>query len=215
MLNVKICGITDPESLGAAAENGAAMVGFVFHHRSPRFLSTDHAAALSLMAPLGLRRVGLFVDPSDDAIGPILDAGVMLDMIQLHGNETPERTAALKARYGLPVIKAVGISDASDVAGVAAYEEAADWLLLDAKAPPGEALKGGRGVAFDWSLLAGFTSSRPWLLAGGLNSGNVGEALGLLQPDGIDISSGVEDSPGHKSPRMIREFMDGVRRARA
>lgn len=205
MTPVKICGITTRAALDAAAAGGAAFAGFVFYPPSPRALTVERAAPLAAATPPGLRRVGLFVDP-DDALLDAVRAGVGLDMIQLHGTETPARTAAVAARCGLPVIKALRVAAAADVAQARLYGDAADWLLFDA-APAGAALPGGTGRTFDWALLDGFSSRRPWMLSGGLNAANIGAALARLHPDAVDISSGAEDAPGQKNPEKIMEFL--------
>ncbi|MBE3639196.1 phosphoribosylanthranilate isomerase [Mangrovicoccus algicola] len=212
MTGVKICGLTAPGQVEAAARAGAAYVGFVFFARSPRNLAADHAAGLALQVPAGICKVALTVD-ADDAMLEALLAAVPLDMLQLHGRESPERVAQVRARFGLPVMKALGIASAEDVAGVARYEDAADMLLLDAKAPAGAALPGGNGLAFDWRLLAGKRFSRPWMLAGGLTPETVARAVTLTGAPNVDVSSGVESAPGVKDARKVADFVAAARTA--
>ena len=206
MAQVKICGITRPADLSAVAEAGARYAGFVFFPRSPRNLSVGDAAALAAEAPSGVARVGLFVSPDDAALDAVLDR-VPLDIIQLHGSETPARVAEVKARTGLPVMKAVGISVPSDLDALWDYGLVADLLLVDAKAPPDAALPGGNGLSFDWRLLAGRRLLKPWMLAGGLTPANVAEAVRLTGASVVDVSSGVEAAPGQKDPALIRDFV--------
>lgn len=206
MTEVKICGITRPADLSAVAEAGARYAGFVFFPRSPRNLSVGDAAALAAEAPPGVARVGLFVSPEDAALDAVLDR-VPLDIIQLHGSETPARVAEVKARTGLPVMKAVGISVPSDLDALWDYGLVADLLLVDAKAPPDAALPGGNGLSFDWRLLAGRRLLKPWMLAGGLTPANVAEAVRLTGASVVDVSSGVEAAPGQKDPALIRDFV--------
>ena len=206
MAQVKICGITRPADLSAVAEAGARYAGFVFFPRSPRNLSVGDAAALAAEAPPGVARVGLFVSPEDAALDAVLDR-VPLDIIQLHGSETPARVAEVKARTGLPVMKAVGISVPSDLDALWDYGLVADLLLVDAKAPPDAALPGGNGLSFDWRLLAGRRLLKPWMLAGGLTPANVAEAVRLTGASVVDVSSGVEAAPGQKDPALIRDFV--------
>lgn len=206
MAQVKICGITQPADLSAVAEAGARYAGFVFFPRSPRNLSVGDAAALAAEAPPGVARVGLFVSPDDAALDAVLDR-VPLDIIQLHGSETPARVAEVKARTGLPVMKAVGISVPSDLDALWDYGLVADLLLVDAKAPPDAALPGGNGLSFDWRLLAGRRLLKPWMLAGGLTPANVAEAVRLTGASVVDVSSGVEAAPGQKDPALIRDFV--------
>lgn len=206
MAQVKICGITRPADLSAVAEAGARYAGFVFFPKSPRNLSVGDAAALAAEAPPGVARVGLFVSPEDAALDAVLDR-VPLDIIQLHGSETPARVAEVKARTGLPVMKAVGISVPSDLDALWDYGLVADLLLVDAKAPPDAALPGGNGLSFDWRLLAGRRLLKPWMLAGGLTPANVAEAVRLTGASVVDVSSGVEAAPGQKDPALIRDFV--------
>jgi len=204
---VKICGINDPTAMAAAAEAGADLVGFVFFPASPRAVTPSLAASIATPGPL---KVGLFVDPTDDAIAEVL-AALPLDLIQLHGEETPTRCAAVRARFGLPVMKALGIAGPSDLARLADYAPAVDRFLLDAKAPPGATRPGGNAAPFDWSLTAGVSVPRPWLLAGGLTPGNVAEAIAVSGAPGVDVSSGVEKARGVKDAARIAAFMRAAR----
>lgn len=203
---VKICGLTDAEGMAAAVDAGARYVGLVFFAKSPRHVTVPQAAALAAQVPLGIAKVGLFVDPDDDLLARVL-RDVPLDMIQLHGNETPARVTELRAMTGLPVIKAVGIADAGDLASLWDYGLVADMLLIDAKPPRDAELPGGNGLAFDWRLLVGRQMLKPWLLAGGLTPDNVHEALRLTRAPGVDVSSGVESAPGQKDPALIHRFV--------
>lgn len=204
MIPVKICGLRTPESVSAAVKCGAAFLGFVFYPPSPRFVTPEQALPLIADVPGHVRTVGLFVDPSDEELERTLTA-VRLDMIQLHGQETPERLCALRALSGKPVIKALRVGVASDLEAARRFETAADWLLFDSR-PADAALPGGTGQSFDWRILEGFVSPRPWMLSGGLNAGNIRDALSALRPDAVDLSSGVERAPGQKDPALIEEF---------
>jgi phosphoribosylanthranilate isomerase len=206
MAQVKICGLREPRHVQAAADAGARYLGFVFFPRSPRHVTVDDAAQLVADVPLGIARVGLFVDPDDTLLTQTLDR-VPLDVIQLHGRESPERVAAVKALTGLPVMKAVGISGPDDLPALTDYGLVADMLLVDAKAPKDAQLPGGNGLAFDWRLLVGRKWLRPWLLAGGLTPQNVAEAIRLTGARGVDVSSGVETAPGQKDSDLIRAFV--------
>ncbi len=203
---VKICGLTEAAHVDAAARAGAAYMGFVFFPRSPRHLTLPQAAALALRVPVGVARVGLVVDADDATLEAILRE-VPLDMLQLHGHESPARVAELRARFGLPVMKAVGVADAADLAAIADHAGVADQILIDAKPPKGTALPGGNGLAFDWRLIAGRAWQRPWMLAGGLTPQNVAEAVRLTGARQVDVSSGVESAPGIKDPAAIAAFI--------
>ncbi|QIR84859.1 phosphoribosylanthranilate isomerase [Paracoccus sp. AK26] len=206
MSQVKICGLHRPEHISAAAEAGARYVGLVFFPKSPRAVSVDEAAMLAPLVPVGVARVGLFVDPDDALLDEVL-ARVPLDVIQLHGSESPDRVAAVKALTGLPVMKAVGLSDASDLPALTDYGLVADMLLVDAKPPRDADLPGGNGLSFDWRLLVGRKWLRPWMLAGGLTAQNVAEAIRLTGAPAVDVSSGVEAEPGLKDEGLIRAFI--------
>ncbi len=210
-VNVKICGLKTAESLDAAIDNGADLVGFNFFERTPRFVGIDNAASLCEQAAGRVTRVGLLVNAGDDEIAGILGK-VSLDVLQLHGGETPERAGEVKARFGLPVMKACAISGPDDIAAARAYEEVVDWLLFDAKPPKDAERPGGNALAFDWELLAGESWSCPWLLAGGLDAGNVAEAIRISGAPGVDVSSGIEDAPGEKSLLKIAEFLKAAKR---
>ncbi len=203
----KICGLSSEAALAAAVEGGAAYVGFVFYPPSPRAVSPARAAALCAAVPAGVRRVGMFADADDAAIRAVLDAAP-LDILQLHGSESPGRVAEIKARFGRSVMKAISIADPDDVRAAAPYEAVADLLLFDAKPPrrPG-ALPGGNGLAFDWQLIAGQSWRLPWLLSGGLTAALLSEAVRITGAAAVDVSSGVERSPGDKDPAKIREFL--------
>jgi phosphoribosylanthranilate isomerase len=205
----KVCGLTTEAQVEAAAQAGAGYVGLVFFPRSPRAVTAEWARDLALATPVGVAKVGLFVDASDEAIDAVLER-VPLDMIQLHGAESPERVAEVRARWGLPVMKAVGIAGAADLERARAYEGVADQLLLDAKAPAGAVLPGGNGVAFDWGLLSGFQARVPWMLAGGLTPFNVAEAVRVSGARQVDVSSGVESAPGIKDPGLVRAFAQAL-----
>ena len=204
-IRVKICGLTRPEDVTAVADAGAAYAGFVFFPRSPRHVEVDRARALAVAAPPGLAKVALVVD-ADDALLDAITAQVPLDMLQLHGTESPERVAALRARYGLPVMKAVGVADESDLPALLDYGRVADQLLVDAKPPQDAALPGGNGLSFDWRLIAGRRWPVPWMLAGGLTAENAAEALRRTGARQLDVSSGVESARGVKDAALIRAF---------
>ena len=203
---VKICGLTTPEGVATAVGAGARYLGFVFFAKSPRHVTPGQAAALAAEVPLGIAKVGLFVNPDDALLGEVL-AQVPLDMIQLHGAESPARVTEVRALTGLPVIKAVGVAEPADLDALWDYGLVADMLLIDAKPPKGADLPGGNGLAFDWRLLAGRQILKPWLLAGGLTPENVAQALRLTRAPGVDVSSGVESAPGVKDPDRIRDFI--------
>ncbi|MEL6234215.1 MAG: phosphoribosylanthranilate isomerase [Pseudomonadota bacterium] len=208
-VRTKVCGLTDPHSLSTAIAAGAAYVGFVFFPRSPRNLDIDAAAALACSVPPGIAKVGLFVDPTPEALQGVL-ARVPLDIIQLHGRETPETVAATRAQTGLPVMKAIGIAEAEDVARIAPYEAVADQILIDAKPPKTASRPGGNGLAFDWRLIAGRRWTKPWMLAGGLTPENVEEAVRRTGARQVDVSTGVETAPGQKDEAAIRAFLAAV-----
>ena len=206
---VKICGINSFEAADAAAEAGADFAGLQFHKRSPRNVVPEQARALAGRLRGRVKLVAVLTDASDTEIGMAMEAAVP-DFFQLHGSETPARVGEIRSRFGVPVIKVFPVAEAGDLAGVADHD--AELLLFDAKPPTGAAFPGGHGTAFDWQLLRGRSFRQPWLLAGGLNAGNVARALAASGAAGVDVSSGVETSPGVKSAAMIREF---VRQARA
>lgn len=206
MAQVKICGLRRPEHIEAAADAGARYVGLVFFPKSPRAVSADEAAALALHVPVGMARVGLFVDPDDAMLDAVLGK-VPLDIIQLHGSESPDRVAQVKGLTGLPVMKSVGLSGPADLPALTDYGLVADMLLVDAKPPQDAVLPGGNGLSFDWRLLVGRKWLRPWMLAGGLTPQNVAEAIRLTGAPAVDVSSGVETEPGVKDEGLIRAFV--------
>ena len=205
-IRVKICGLRTVEDVAAVAQAGAAYAGFVFFPKSPRHLTLATARELAIAAPVGLAKVALVVDADDAALDAIFEA-VPLDMLQLHGHESPDRVAEVRARYGLPVMKAVGVADEGDLAAVFDYSTVADQLLIDAKPPKGAALPGGNGLSFDWRLVAQRRWLRPWMLAGGLTPENVAEAIRLTNARQVDVSSGVESAPGIKNAARIAAFV--------
>jgi len=201
----KFCGLTEPKDVDAAVAVGAAYVGFVFFPKSPRNLGPDVAKGLALLVPPGIAKVGLVVDADDTTLDQIMQT-VPLDMLQLHGKETPERVTEIRDRYGVPVMKAVGVAEAGDLKAVERYAKVADQLLIDAKPPKGGELPGGNGLAFDWRLISGRRWPVPWMLAGGLTSENVTQAVAMTGANQVDVSSGIEDSPGQKSVKMMQAF---------
>ena len=210
-IRVKICGLTRPEDVAAVAAAGAQYAGFVFFEKSPRNVNIETARALALEAPVGLAKVALVVDADDAELDAIVGS-VPLDMLQLHGHESPARVSEVRARYGLPVMKAVGVADVEDMAQIALYEEVADQLLIDAKPPKGADLPGGNGLSFDWRLLSGRKYWRkPWMLAGGLTPQNVRQAAQMTGARQVDVSSGVEAGAGVKDARRIAEFVAALR----
>ncbi|SEM66480.1 phosphoribosylanthranilate isomerase [Pseudorhodobacter antarcticus] len=208
-IRVKICGLRSLADMDAVVAARAAYAGFVFFPKSPRNLTLDQARALVLASPPGLAKVALTVDADDAALDALMDA-VPLDMLQLHGHESAARVAYVRARYGLPVMKAIGVADASDLAGLTDYALAADQILIDAKPPKGADLPGGNGLSFDWRLLVGRKWLRPWMLAGGLTPDNVADAIRLTGARQVDVSSGVESAPGVKDPAKIAAFVEAA-----
>jgi phosphoribosylanthranilate isomerase len=209
---IKICGLKTPETLDAAIEAGADWVGFVFFPKSPRHVTHDLARMLGQIAGARVKKVALSVD-ADDAALDAIEKALSPDFHQLHGHESPERVAAIRERFGRPVIKALGIAEAADIKAARAYTPAADWLLLDAKPPKNADLPGGNGVSFDWRLLAGLDLEKPFMVSGGLDPSNVGQAIAISRPAGVDVSSGVETAPGLKDPAKIRAFIEAARAA--
>jgi phosphoribosylanthranilate isomerase len=207
-VEAKICGLSTPETLGAAVAGGARWVGFVTYPRSPRHISTDLLRTLGARVPKSVGRVGLFVDPDDALLDERLATGA-IDMLQLQGAETPERVAELKARTGKAVMKVINVATRSDVeSGIAAYSSVADRLMFE---PAGGILPGGNAKVFDWTILRGITVPLPWFLAGGLTPDNVSEAARVTGARTVDVSSGVESSRGVKSIELIRAFLDRVK----
>src|SRR6056297_216618 len=210
---VKICGLTRPEDVRAAAEAGATYGGFVFFPKSPRNVAPDRARDLAVSAPIGLAKVALVVDPTDDFLRDILSI-VPIDILQLHGHESPARVAELRARWGLPVMKAVGVAEQADLEALQTYQKVADQILVDAKPPKNADLPGGNGLTFDWRLLSGRRWSKPWMLAGGLTPENVAQAVAMTGVAQVDVSSGVESAPGLKDAAKIGQFVTQARSAR-
>jgi phosphoribosylanthranilate isomerase len=207
---VKICGLSSATALDAALEAGADMVGFVFFAPSPRNLSPDAARALSANVRGRAQKVALTVDAGDAELEGIVEA-LAPDILQLHGKEGPERVRAIRARFGIPVMKAIGVASRGDLEKIDAYSQAADTLLFDAKPAPEAVLPGGNGQAFDWTILQGLSLEEPWMLSGGLEAGNVTDALTATGARGVDVSSGVESAPGVKDPARIAAFVAAVR----
>jgi phosphoribosylanthranilate isomerase len=196
----------------AAAQCGARYVGFVFFGKSPRCLTIEATRELAVDVPIGVAKVALVVNPTDAEIDAI-SSTVPLDMLQLHGSETPERVAELRSRVGLPVMKAIGIADAPDLDKISAYEQVADQILVDAKPPKDAVLPGGNGLSFDWRLVSTRKWRKPWMLAGGLTPENVAEAIALTGTTQLDVSSGVESAPGVKDADKIAAFCKAALRA--
>jgi phosphoribosylanthranilate isomerase len=212
-VTVKICGINSAAAADAAVQAGANFGSLALHPASPRYLHHDAARSLAERLRGRLRLVALLCDPDDEAVEQAVRA-TRPDFLQLHGGETPERVAQLRIRFGVDVIKAVPVAEASDLSVAANFENVADMLIFDAKAPSGAPREGGLGVAFDWRLLRGRSFRRPWLLAGGLTADNVARAISITGAPGVDVSSGVEVAPGQKSAEKIREFVAAARAAR-
>lgn len=205
-VRVKICGLRDERHIKAALKAGATYLGFVFFQKSPRHITYDLAADLATKVPAGIAKVALTVDMADAELDDLLKH-VPIDMLQLHGQESPARVAELRQRHGLPVMKAVGVSGPDDLEKLVEYEKVADQLLVDAKAPKGAVLPGGNGLPFDWRLIAGRRWPVPWMLAGGLTPENVKEAIQRTGARQVDVSSGVEGAPGAKDESLIHAFI--------
>jgi phosphoribosylanthranilate isomerase len=211
-LAAKICGLNDPAAMDAAVTGGASYVGLVFYPRSPRAVTPTQARELAALVPPAVQTVGLFVDPDDGLLDTVL-AQVPLDLIQLHGEESPERVAGIKAHTNLAAMKAIKVAKRADLDLADDYDEVADMLLFDAKAPTdlADALPGGNGLVFDWNLLTGRQWRRPWMLSGGLDAGNVAQAVRISGARAVDVSTGVESAPGVKDPAAIKAFLDAVK----
>jgi phosphoribosylanthranilate isomerase len=205
-VDVKICGLSSMESVAAAVLGGAKFVGFVFFPPSPRNLSPEQAAPLVASVPTGITRVGVFVDPEDELLERVL-AKSPLDLLQLHGDETPERVKSIKQKFGRRTIKAIKIADEADMAQAARYYAAADWLMFDARPPKHASRPGGNALAFDWQLLRARRWPLPWMLSGGLTPGNLAEAAHISGAKLFDVSSGVESAPGVKDLGKIKDFL--------
>ncbi len=210
---VKICGLKTPEMVDSAVKAGAGYIGFVFYDPSPRSVTPQLAAELARRIPSGVKIVGLFVDP-DDALLEHVTSQVPLDMIQLHGSESPDVVVEIKSKYHLPIIKAIPISEEEDLLKAMLYKDLVDIILFDAKPPKNvvATLPGGNGIAFDWDILHDIDIPMTWMLSGGLNPYNVTEAVEVTEAVLLDVSSGVEDRPGHKSAELIEEFLEEVSR---
>jgi len=208
-VDVKICGLSDEAAVAAAVDGGAKFVGFVFFPQSPRHVTPARAGALARNVPEGIVRVGLVVDAGDDLLTDIADTA-SLDMLQLHGNETPARAAEIGKRFGLKVMKVVSMAEAGDIERARAFEAVCDRLMFDAMPPEGASRPGGNARAFDWALLRGLRTRLPWLLAGGLTAQNLAAAVRLSGALAVDVSSGVEDRPGIKSVLKIKEFLQAA-----
>jgi phosphoribosylanthranilate isomerase len=213
-LIVKICGLSTPDTLDAALDAGADMVGFVFFAPSPRSISLDTARSLSARVNGRAQKVALTVDADDVMLAQIVDA-LKPDLLQLHGRETPQRVAAVRETFGLPVMKVLPIETAADLAAIPNYTRVADRLLFDALPPRDATRPGGLGKPFDWHLLQNLDLPVPYMLSGGLHAGNVAEALRITRAPGVDVSSGVESAPGVKDPDKIRDFVRAARASHA
>jgi len=212
-LDIKICGLKTDEAMAAALAGGASHVGFIFFAKSPRYVEPAEAGRLRQAAIGKAKAVAVTVDADDAFLDEIVDK-MRPDMLQLHGAETPARVAEVKARYGLPVVKVFSVSEAADLDRIKPFIGIADRFMFDAKPPKGSQLPGGNGVAFDWRILAGLDAGLDYMLSGGLNAANIGDALRSANPPAIDISSGVESAPGVKDPALIEQFFRAVRAAR-
>jgi phosphoribosylanthranilate isomerase len=211
-IEAKICGITTGAAMDAATGGGARLVGLVFYPPSPRCLCLAEAATLAARVPAGVIKVGVFVDPDDELLATTLGQ-VAIELIQLHGSETPRRVAEIRARFDRPVMKAIKLAAAEDLEAAEPYLGVADRLLFDAKPPiqMAEALPGGNALSFDWRLLAGRRWPLPWMLSGGLDADNLAEAVEISNARAVDVSSGVEDHPGVKSPDKIARLLEAAR----
>lgn len=207
----KICGINSAVAMQTAVANGAGFVGLVFYPQSPRSITPGTAATLAALVPDGVTKVGLFVDPDNALLTRVLDE-VPLDLLQLHGDETVDRCANIRNRFGRPVMKVIKVATLDDVGAASDYCDAVDWLMFDAKAPSSmpDALPGGNALPFDWTLLAGWSWPVPWMLAGGLDADNVATAVTKSGALVVDVSSGVESAPGKKDPTEIERFLEAV-----
>jgi phosphoribosylanthranilate isomerase len=206
----KICGLKTPADISAAADAGAAYIGLNFFAKSPRYVDFDTARDLAIATPVGIVKVALVVN-ADNAQLDALTETAPIDMLQLHGSETPERVVEIKQRYGLPVMKVLGISSEADLDAIDVYSAISDQLLLDAKAPKDAVLPGGNGLTFDWTLLASRKYwTKPWMLAGGLNPSNVKEAIQLTGVKQVDVAAGVESAPGVKDAQLIKDFINAT-----
>ena len=208
-IRVKLCGLTLASDIDVAASAGAAYIGFNFFPKSPRYVDLQQAADLAARVPAGICKVALTVN-GDDALLDALTAAVPVDMLQLHGSEPPERVSEIKSRYGLPVMKVIGVADAGDLEALDIYARVADQIMVDAKPPKNAVLPGGNGLAFEWRLIAGRRWPVPWMLAGGLTAQNVAEAIRMTGANQVDVASGIESAPGIKDPAKIRAFLSAA-----
>ena len=213
-VKVKICGVRTPAIVEAAAEAGADYIGLVFFPRSLRYVAPDSAGALAEAARGRIKTVAVFVDPEDALIDQVM-AKVAPDMLQLHGGETPQRAASIKTKTGLPILKAIAVGGAADTTEAASFAGIADMILFDAKAHPSATIPGGNGVVFDWRALCGVSQAAPFALSGGLDPGNVGEALAQTGATLVDVSSGVESAPGEKDADLVRKFVAAAKGRRS
>ena len=211
-LIVKICGLKSAEAVDAALDSGADMIGFVFFPPSPRNVAFDTARTLSERVRGGALKVPLSVDATDALLRQIIES-LAPDLLQLHGRESPDRVSAVRRRFGLPVMKALPIAEEADLAAIGTYEQQADRLIFDARAPREASRPGGLGRRFDWHLLRNIATAAPFMLSGGLDVDNVAEALRITQAPGVDVSSGIERALGEKDPDRIRAFVAAARRA--
>lgn len=207
---VKICGLSTPEAVDAAIDGGAAMVGFVFFAASPRAIVPHQLGPLVAGVPTHVTRVGLFVNADEETMESVVATGG-IDMLQLHGGETPDDVVRLKKLFGLPVMKAIAVSESNDLDAARVYEPVVDRLLFDARPPKGASRPGGNALAFDWRLMKGVSWAVPWMLAGGVSAENLAEAVQISGATAVDVSSGVEDALGHKSVKKIGEFLELAR----
>lgn len=209
-ISIKFCGLNRPEDVSAAAAAGARYVGFVFFPKSPRNVSIPHARDLALQVPVGIAKVALVVNADDTLLDKIVEH-VPLDMLQLHGSESPQRVTEIRARYGLPIMKAIGVAEATDLDAIDLYAAVADQLLIDTKKPKNADRPGGNGATFDWSLLAARKYwTVPWMLAGGLTAENVAEAIRVTGARQVDLSSAIESAPGVKDAERMSAFADAL-----
>ena len=213
-LTIKICGLTTPQALDVALDSGADLVGFVFFAPSPRNLGLELARTLGERVRGRAGKVALTVNANNHTLGDIVDA-LKPDMLQLHGKETPDRVAVVRSRFGLPVMKALPIAERADLSPIREYAQVSDRLIFDARAPQEATRPGGLGKPFDWTLLSGIAPGVPFMLSGGLDASNVAQALRITRAPGVDVSSGVERTPGEKDPDMIRTFIRAARAAEA
>ncbi len=210
--DIKICGLKTAEAIDRAVARGATHIGFIFFEKSPRYIEPDDAAGLADRVRGRAKIVAVVVNPANDDLDEIV-ATLRPDILQLHGDESPERVLTIKAVYGLPVMKAFSVRTADDLKRVEAYIGIADRFLFDAKPPKGSELPGGNGVSFDWTLLSWLDGTVDYMLSGGLNKDNIAEALAITKAPGLDASSGLESAPGVKSVALIDEFFDAVEQA--